>query len=39
VDIITLVQRHKLRWYGLVLRKDENDWVKMRGLWCGRCKT
>ena len=28
MDIITLVQRHKLRWYGLVLRKDENNWVK-----------
>jgi len=26
-DIITVVQRHKLRLYGDVLRKDENDWV------------
>jgi len=27
-DIITVVQRQRLRWYGHVLRKDENDWVK-----------
>jgi len=27
-DIITVVQRHRLRWHGHVLRKDENDWVK-----------
>jgi len=26
--IITVVQQHRLRWYGHVLRKDENDWVK-----------
>ena len=33
VDIITLVQQHRLRWCGHVLRKDENDWVKkMHGL-------
>jgi len=23
-----VVQQHRLRWYGHVLRKDENDWVK-----------
>ena len=23
-----MVQRHRLRWYGHVLRKDESDWVK-----------
>ena len=28
VDIITVVPWHRLRWYGHVLRKDENDWVK-----------
>jgi len=28
-DIITIVQRHRLRWYGHVLKKDKNDWVKM----------
>jgi len=27
-DIITVVLRHRLRWYGNVLIKDENDWVK-----------
>jgi len=27
-DIITVVQQHRLRWYGHVLRKDETDWVK-----------
>jgi len=24
-DIITVIQRHRLRWYEHVLRKDEND--------------
>jgi len=27
-DIITMVQQHRLRWYGHPLRKDKNDWVK-----------
>jgi len=27
-DIITVIQQHRLGWYGHVLRKDENDWVK-----------
>jgi len=27
-DIITVIQRLRLTWYGHVLRKDENDWVK-----------
>ena len=26
--IITVIQQHRLRWYGHVLRKDENKWVK-----------
>jgi len=26
-DIISVMQQHKLRWYGHVLRED-NDWVK-----------
>jgi len=24
-DIITVIQQHKLRWYGHLLRKDENE--------------
>ena len=29
VDIIALVlQQNRLRWYGHVLRKDDDDWVK-----------
>ena len=27
-NILTVVQQHRLRWYGHVLRNDENDWVK-----------
>jgi len=27
-DIIAMVQQHRLRWFGHVLRKDENDWLK-----------
>ena len=27
-DIISEVQRNRLRWYGHVLRKEDNDWVK-----------
>ena len=27
-DIILVLQRNKLQWYGHVLRKDDNDWVK-----------
>jgi len=23
-----VIQQHRLRWYGHVLKKDENDWVK-----------
>ena len=26
--MITVIQRHTLRWYGHLLIKDENDWVK-----------
>ena len=26
--ITAVIEKHKLRWYGHVLRKDENDWVK-----------
>jgi len=28
VDITSLLQQNRLRWYGHVLRKDDNDWVK-----------
>ena len=27
-DIVKVVQRNRLRWYGHVLRKDDDDWVK-----------
>jgi len=27
-DIISVLQQIRLRWYGHVLRKDDNDWVK-----------
>jgi len=26
-DIISVLQRNRLRWYGHVLRKEDNDWV------------
>ena len=27
-DIISVLQRNRLRWYGHELRKEDNDWVK-----------
>jgi len=27
-DIISVLQQNRLRWYGHVLRKENNDWVK-----------
>jgi len=27
-DIILVLQQNMLRWYGHVLRKEDNDWVK-----------
>jgi len=27
-DIISVLQRNRLRWYRHVLRKEDNDWVK-----------
>ena len=27
-DIISVLQRNSLRWYGHVLLKEDNDWVK-----------
>jgi len=27
-DIILILQQNRLRWYGHVLRKEDNDWVK-----------
>jgi len=27
-DIVKVVQRNRLRWYGPVLREDDDDWVK-----------
>ena len=28
VDVTSLLQQNRLRWYGHVLRKDDNDWLK-----------
>jgi len=28
VNITSLLQQNRLRWYGYVLRKDDSDWVK-----------
>ena len=27
-DIISVLKQNRLRWYGHVLRKEDNDWVK-----------
>ena len=27
-DVILVLQQNSLRWYGRVLRKEDNDWVK-----------
>jgi len=27
-DIILVLQQNRLRWYGYVLQKEDNDWVK-----------
>jgi len=27
-DIISVLQRNSLQWYGHVLRKEDSDWVK-----------
>ena len=27
-DIISVLQRNRLRWHGHLLRKEDNDWVK-----------
>jgi len=27
-DIISVLQQNRLRWYGRVLRKEDNDWMK-----------
>ena len=27
-DVISVLQQNRLRWYGHVLRKEDNDWVK-----------
>ena len=27
-DIISVLQQNRLEWYGHVLRKEDNDWVK-----------
>ena len=28
VDMMLVLQQNRLRWYGQVLRKEDNDWVK-----------
>ena len=28
-DIILVLQQNRLQWYGYVLRKEDNDWMKM----------
>jgi len=35
-DIISVLQQNSLRWYGHVLQKEDNDWVKkfMEGGGC-----
>jgi len=30
-DIISVLQQNKLQWYGYVLQKEDNDWLKK--LW------
>jgi len=30
-DIISVLQQNRLRWYGHVMRKEDNDWV--RNVW------
>jgi len=27
-DIISVLQQNRLRWYGYVLQKEDNEWVK-----------
>ena len=27
-DVVIVLQRNRLRWYGHVLRKDDSEWVK-----------
>ena len=27
-DIISVLQQNRLQWYGLMLRKEDNDWLK-----------
>ena len=34
-DIISELQQNRLRWYGHVLRKEDNDWVKK----CMECEV
>jgi len=30
---VSVLQQNRLRWYGHVLRKEDNDWVKKRMEW------
>ena len=32
-DIISVLQQNRLHWYGYLLRKEDNDWVKKCMKW------
>jgi len=36
-NLISLLQQNRLRWYGHVSVKDENDWVK--NAWIMKCRV
>jgi len=36
-DIILVLQRNRLRWYGHVLRKEDNDWREIVEKECQAC--
>jgi len=36
--IIKVLQWNRLRWYGHVSRKDENDWMTMHVWWSEECR-
>jgi len=35
-DIVKVVQRNRLQWYGHVFRTDDDDWVKSGICWRSR---
>jgi len=32
-DIISVLQQNRLQWYGHVLQKEDNDWVKIEEMY------